>query len=422
METKNILVFPCGSECGLEIHKALQHEKYIKVFGASSEPNNPGKFTYENYISDPIPYISSEDFISRFNQLLEYYSIDFIFPALDSVALLLTEHRETLFANVISSSYKTNYTCRSKRRTYEQLTGIVSVPEIYDPGSIDPTMLPVFIKPDVGQGSQGTALAQSLEEIQHHIQGKDKILAVEYLPGKEYTVDCFTDRHGTVRFSGGRERRRIKAGIAVNSIRVKDHRFPEWAEKINSVLTLRGAWFFQVKENAEESFVLMEVACRIAGSSALARNRGINLPVLSFYDAMDMDVSILENNVENEIDRTFENKFRLGCNFDTVYCDFDDCLVIRDKVNIELVSFLYTCLNQNKKLVLVTRHSNDIEESLSEHRLSGLFDQVIHIKDRTPKSEFMTSTNAIFIDDSHQERLDASSIGIPVYSPCTIWN
>jgi len=62
------LIFPCGSECGLEIFQALQYEKYVEVYGASSLENNPGPFVYENYIAEIVPYITDPSFIDEFNE------------------------------------------------------------------------------------------------------------------------------------------------------------------------------------------------------------------------------------------------------------------------------------------------------------------------------------------------------------------
>ena len=55
---KNVLVFPCGSEIGLEIHNSLKYSKDFKLYGGSSVDDH-GKFVYENYISGH-PYYSSE--------------------------------------------------------------------------------------------------------------------------------------------------------------------------------------------------------------------------------------------------------------------------------------------------------------------------------------------------------------------------
>ena len=45
---KNVLVFPCGTEIGLEINAALRFIKFINLYGASSTDDN-GRMVYENY-------------------------------------------------------------------------------------------------------------------------------------------------------------------------------------------------------------------------------------------------------------------------------------------------------------------------------------------------------------------------------------
>ena len=75
---------------------------------------------------------------------------------------------------------------------------------------------------------------------------------LEYLPGKEYTVDCFTNLSGKLIFARGRGRNRIKLGISVNTEPVdesENKNFFELAEKINSQLHQKGGWFFQLKED-----------------------------------------------------------------------------------------------------------------------------------------------------------------------------
>ena len=42
-------------------------------------------------------------------------------------------------------------------------------------------------------------------------------IVCEYLPGEEYTVDCFSDREHGLLFAGARVRRRTRNGISVNT-------------------------------------------------------------------------------------------------------------------------------------------------------------------------------------------------------------
>ena len=242
MTNKNVLVFPCGSEIGLEILRSLQHEKFFNLFGASSEDSNHGKYLYKNYI-DNIPFVNCQNFIKVMHRIIEKYNIDYIFPAHDSVSLKLSEESYKLNALTIGSDFKTNAICRSKRKTYELFKDKIRIPMLYNNDG-DIRQFPVFLKPDIGQGSEGTCIAYNKEEVSFRQRINPKLIVLEYLPGNEYTIDCFTDYRGKLKFVGGRIRRRIQKGISVNSYPVENKRFIEIAEIINNHLNINNAWFF----------------------------------------------------------------------------------------------------------------------------------------------------------------------------------
>ena len=65
-----------------------------------------------------------------------------------------------------------------------------------------------------------------------------------------------------------------------------------------------------------------------------------------------------------------------GLNYDTVYVDLDDTLVLRQqRVHTKLVRFLFQCFIANKQIVLVTRSKDDPNEVLRQIRLFELFDR-----------------------------------------------
>jgi hypothetical protein len=67
-----VLVFPCGSENGIEIFQALKDVVNIELFGASGREDH-GVHLYKNYIGD-IPYIHDDNFCS--------FNIDFLLQIL----------------------------------------------------------------------------------------------------------------------------------------------------------------------------------------------------------------------------------------------------------------------------------------------------------------------------------------------------
>jgi len=416
---QNVLVFPCGSEIGLELFRSLSHSTHIKLFGASSISSNHGKYLYQNYI-EGLPYVDDLEFIDALNHIIDEHEIDFLFPAHDSVVLSFAVNQKKLKCKVIGSSLKTCRICRSKRSTYKKFDSLLKTPKLYDHLE-DISEWPVFIKPDVGQGSHGTYIAHSYEEVKFYSGKGISMLVMQYLPGTEYTIDCFTDRQRQLRFTGARERIRIQNGISVHSRPVRKIHFQKIAEIINDKLELRGVWFFQMKESINGNLTLMEIAPRIAGTMSLYRNLGINFALLSVFDAMDLDVNILINDFELEVDRALNCRFKTNMNYQHVYIDLDDCLICENKINLQAITLLYQCINRNIKLHLLTRHSDALDNTLRRYRLIGLFDDIIHLQAKEPKSRYIKYQNAIFIDDSFAERKEVrTKLRIPVFAPDAI--
>jgi hypothetical protein len=340
-----------------------------------------------------------------------------IFPAHDSVVLKLAESVDQIPATILTSGLKTCQLARSKRNTCSELREIVACPAVYENFDSEEIEFPVFLKPDVGQGSRGALVARDAVELEFHMKRTDGLMALEYLPGDEFTVDCFTDRHGQLAFVGPRRRCRIANGIAVNT-EPADHPEPfvEIAEKLNRHLKFRGVWFFQVKRARNQELTLLEFAPRVGGSMALHRNLGINLPLLAVLDALNLDIRTHQNKIGFSMDRAWYNRFSMDYRFENVYMDFDDCLLIRDQLNPDAIKFLVQCHNFGIRVVLVSRHDGDLHARLEELRIGKLFDEVVHLRDSTPKSQFIDKLPAILIDDSFSERQEVhNALGIPVF-------
>lgn len=197
-----------------------------------------------------------------------------------------------------------------------------------------------------------------------------------------------------------------------------DNKVLEIAKMINKKLELRGAWFFQVKLDINNKFKLLEIAPRIAGTMCLHRNAGINFELMSIYDRMGYSINIIPNNYELEVERALINRFNLNYEYKTVYIDFDDTIVNKNKVNEFMILFLYQCINKNKEIILITKHKEKIMNSLKKFKVNiELFDKIISIKEEEEKKKYINNkNNAIFIDDSFSERKSIyDSIGIPCF-------
>jgi hypothetical protein len=277
------------------------------------------------------------------------------------------------------------------------------VPKIY---KLDKKNLkfPVFLKPEVGQGSRGTFIANSMEEIDVYLKKNPSLMLLEYLRAEEYTIDCFTDRRGTLRFYGPRMRSRVSNGISVNTFPVSGKKFMKIAAIINRALKFRGPWFFQVKTNDAGEFVLMEISPRIAGTSGMYRNLGINIALLSVFDAINKDVKLNLNKHNIEMDRALINRFKTDVKYKHVYIDLDDTIIRNGFIDPLVIAFLYQSLNKGIKIHLLSRHEGDLRETLSKYRIEAIFDTIINIDKDEEKVDHIKNKSSIFIDDSFPER------------------
>lgn len=417
--SKRILVFPCGSEIGLEIHRAMRHSKHFELVGGAST-NDHGRFVYEEVLGD-LPFHDDPAFPARLAETLHEYRIDAVYPTMDAVAETLQSLAARLHVRVIGSNARATALCASKSATYDLLAGNIPLPRRY-PTLSEVDSYPIFIKPDRGYGARNCLRADTPDAAQAFIARatQGEMLLLEYLPGREWTVDCFTDRHGMLRFHGVRQRNRISNGISVNTSPSEDfaEEFARWAQAINDLLKPRGAWFFQARQDTTEQPRLLEVAARLGGSSGLFRCQGVNFALLSAFDAFDHDVRIATNAYNIELDRALGNHYKVGICYTDIFVDLDDCLVIRGRLNHQLVGFLYKAVGDGKRITLLTRHAQNLEETIRRLRIRELFDHIKHITDDTPKSAYIDAPAAIFIDDSFAERSDvARRLGIPVFAP-----
>jgi hypothetical protein len=379
----------------------LPDAKWRVLFSAGSQVSNHAPFVFARHFI--IPSVGHPGWLEELSALVEANQITHIFPAHDDALLALAENAGRLKAKVVTSPLETCRLTRSKTATLQRLAGIVPVPELFHAAGSVKTW-PVFLKPDRGQGSQGTALATDTDELAALLtQDADRII-LEYLEGLEFTVDCFSHREHGLQYASGRQRRRIRSGIAMDSVVVEDKRFWEYAEKISKAIELHGAWFFQVKADRQCVLKVMEVAPRISGTSALSRVHGVNLPLLSLYESERLPVRILPGDYSVEIDRALVNRYHHNIHYQTLYVDFDDTLVIRGTLNVELVKLLYQGINRGVRLVLLTRHAGDLKSQLRRWRVDNLFDEVVHLKPSESKADCIKEKDAVFIDDSFAER------------------
>ncbi|WP_116366876.1 ATP-grasp domain-containing protein [Parahaliea mediterranea] len=408
---RRVLVFPDTTEIACEIFSSLRDAKEIDLYGASANNENISplraeKHAYVEPVTNPV-------WVDQINALCSKWDIDYIYPAHDDVILALAKQRKFMASiPLIPSTWCCEIT-RSKTRTYKELEGLVRVPKVH-PLTTEEIEYPVFIKPDCGNGSIDAQRIDSLQQYEAAIEKRSDLIVCEYLPGPEFTVDCFSDRDHGLLYCGARERLHIKNGISVITRTLQLPNADAMARAISSKLGMQGAWFFQIKRAKSGELTLLEVAPRIAGSMACNRIRGVNFPLLTIFEHERLPISIspIEKNAILYRRLSFHSKIEDQELPQKIYVDYDDTLVIADRINIRLVGLLLHLSERGAEIHLISKHKGQLLSDIKKRRLLSLFDSIVHITDGRRKSDYIdkNSANAIFIDDSYSERREIESI------------
>lgn len=417
IEKVNVLIFPAGSENGIDIYDSLKYNIHFNVYGASGKSDH-AEFIYpkENLFLGDL-YITKKNFIFEFNKVIEKFNIDYIIPTHDTIALFLMKHCISINAKIVCSPYETARIAENKKLTFKALKDYYFYPKVYLKSS-EVVKYPVFLKPFVGAGGKNTHIANDKDELKNILKSNSNLLITEYLPGLEYTVDCFTDKNGELLFVGPRTRERINIGITFHSTRAEyNPEFKNIAKELNNKFKLCGAWFFQVKEDEFKNLKLMEFSVRQAGTMAFYRQLGVNFAALSVFDAMGYDVKIIFNDYKLTLDRCLKNSYKFEYEYNKLYIDFDDTLIVNGCVNTALIKLIYQCINSGKKIILLTKHAYVLEETLKKYRISkDLFDEIIIIEPDKKKADYIENSKAVFVDNYFPERISVKKkCNIPVF-------
>lgn len=401
----NVLIFPAGTEIGREIWLSLRHVKDVTLFLGGADYDNHARYYGEAY--HILPAVNQPGWQNSLNQFIETCRIDFIFPAHDEALVALAQQQDLLGARVVAPGKECCEITRSKTATYHALRDIIPVPQLFEhAGRVE--RWPVFVKPDRGQGAQGAERVDTAAALEQALLRTPSAIICEYLPGREFTIDCFSSRKQGLLFCQARSRERVRAGISMGSETLSLPGIETLAAKIATRLGIFGAWFFQVKFAENGSLTLLEVAPRIAGTMATNRIRGVNFALLSLYEHNNISLALLPVAGNVRVSRALVNRYRFTLEYRHAYVDFDDTLLLKGKLCLPLMTFLFQCLNEGVGCTLITRHRGDIHQQLRRWRLESLFDEVIHLRAGEKKSDFIHRADAIFIDDSFAERREVS--------------
>jgi carbamoyl-phosphate synthase large subunit len=415
MSKHTVMIFPWLSEqLSYELAKQLRCAKNIRVIGATS---CSAPFTlYRDIKVLPVPFIHEKHFRDVMNDVCVEEGVDFVVPTHDDVALCLSQLQPRLKARVLGQSVKANRIARYKDKTYSYFRKILPVARMYDIRS-DNNVDPVFVKPKVGQGGKRAQLLRNEQDKAHFLYYNDpeEFVCMEYLPGDEITVDCFSDK-GNVLYAGARQTLQVLNGVSSHIRQVNDPDIAaemfQYGSIISEKLKMHGCWFFEMKRDSSGQMRLLEIATRPAASLMFQRALGVNFMKMAVDQALGRQAHFAVNPYSLELRKYIMPYYKATIEYDTVYVSLEDTLLLpRNTVNLELIKLLFQANNDHKKVILLTTTPKAcVRNILRSLRLQSVFDGIHHVKRQSEKVSMMKGS-AILIDQNQKTRAQAIKKG-----------
>lgn len=416
-----VCVFPCGTEMGVEIFHSLNGIKIVELIGINNVYDS-SYLLYSPYMQVDFD-INALDLVEKLVDLCKKYQIDILIPAHDMVIDILSSS-QSLFntTTIFVPSTETYNILRFNIKTYKHFQDFLPVPRQFSEDSLSSTNEQIFVKAENNLATKNNILFENGKEAYSYFQQNPFLIATEFLPGEEYTIDCYTNiTRQLLCITVNKSNKTIKDVAETYEIlsSLENQDFIEMAHIINQHINLWGVWFFQAKKNKEGKITLLKIANKISKSYSLSRFQGFNGLEMQVYETLGRKIDISPKLLHmGTLYRTINCQILLDISFSYVYVDLDDTIIQDNKVNHLLISQLYRWRSKNSQIILLTKHKGNLTQSLNKYGLSSLFHEIHHILTDQPKSDFIKQTDAIFIDDSFRERTDVEhKKQIPCFSP-----
>lgn len=137
--------------------------------------------------------------------------------------------------------------------------------------------LPFMAKPRRASGSRGIVCVETAAQIDA-LPRDGSMIAQQFLPGAEYSVDVLCDGPGVVLAAVPRERLKVDSGIAVAARTVHDDELIAVAAAAARAAGISFMGNVQLRRDANGRARLLEINARIPGTVALTVAAGINMP------------------------------------------------------------------------------------------------------------------------------------------------
>ncbi|MGB2728975.1 MAG: ATP-grasp domain-containing protein [Halobacteriota archaeon] len=265
--------------------EALKHEGIDgKVISVDVNPLSAGLYVSNKHYL--VPSSSDKNFIPTILEICKKEDIKLLIPTRDGELSLFAKNKEKFEKQgtyVMVSNPEVIEICNDKYRFYQFLAANnIPTPKTYLPHQIinfPSAHYPLLVKSRYGSGSKNIFKVENEKELGVFTNYVPDPVIQEFINGKEYTVDLFSDFNGKVLTVVPRERIETFCGESYKGKTVKDTQIIEHAKNLAEKLRTNGHITIQCIKN-DNGMNFIEVNPRFGGGAILGIKSGANTPLL----------------------------------------------------------------------------------------------------------------------------------------------
>lgn len=341
--TCTVLMTGAGAPGASGVVRSLRmiEDRTIRIVGVDMNPDAYGfELVDEHYV---VPGGGEPDYIPRMQAVARREDADVIMPLTTAELAPLAANRDAFDGRVMVSRPDVLSVANDKAALYEYLAtrGFDSAPAYRQVGSEQAFLdavealgypdAPVCFKPPVSSGMRGfRVLDPEIDQLELLLEQKPdaavttleavlpvltsgesfpELAVMEYLPGKEYSVDVLAKGEETGPIVP-RSRARTRAGISFEGTVEQRQDLIDEAAAISRSLGLEYNVNFQFRYDADGVPKIIEINPRISGTIVMCVGAGANMPALGVKHALGERLPAVDIDWGTEMVRFWQELFR----------------------------------------------------------------------------------------------------------------
>ncbi len=256
-----------------------------KVYVSDCDPTASGLYCqHDGKFLMRKPVENEEAYMSDLLRICQANEIRLVIPVIDPEVYIFSTYRDEFIAQgilLLASDRKVLDICYNKKLMNEFLISIgfliprsfYSIPEFDDAYKNEIVNYPLFIKPIFGSGSVNSYKIENYEQLV--AQFKKDMIIQEFIDGKEYGVDAFTDRNGDAVRIIVKRKIAMRSGETDKAITISDDRILVKVKNLVSCLKPFGPIDIDILENSGKLYFI-DLNPRFGGGYPASHMSGIN--------------------------------------------------------------------------------------------------------------------------------------------------